>query len=37
LPRLDVLSPRMAHIIEGLSDDWRRLDARIDETLGLVR
>jgi transposase len=27
----DVLSPRMAHTIEGLCDDWRRLDARIDE------
>jgi transposase len=27
----DVLSPRMAHMIEGLCDDWRRLDARIDE------
>jgi transposase len=25
----DVVSPRMAHIIEGLCDDWR--DARIDE------
>lgn len=36
LPRIlaapgDVLSPRMAHIIQGLSDDWRRLDGRIDE------
>jgi transposase len=27
----DGLSPRMRHIIEGLCDDWRRLDARIDE------
>jgi transposase len=36
LPRIltapcDILSPRMAHIIQGLSDDWRRLDGRIDE------
>src|SRR5512140_1480381 len=36
LPRIlatpgDVLSARMAHIIEGLSDDWRRLDGRIDD------
>src|SRR5919112_3434545 len=33
LPRIlatppDILSPRMTHIIEGLSDDWRRLDGR---------
>ncbi len=26
----DVLSPRMLHIIEGLLDDWHRLDARIE-------
>ena len=36
LPRIlatpgDILSPRMTHIIEGLSDDWRRLDGRIEE------
>ncbi len=36
LPRIlsapcDTLSPGMAHIIQGLSDDWRRLDGRIDE------
>ena len=36
LPRIlagpsDVLSPRMAHIIEELAGDWRRLDERIDE------
>ena len=35
LPRLlaepcEVLSPRMARIIEGLASDWRRLDERID-------
>ena len=28
--RTDVLSPRMVHIIEDLSADWRRLDARIE-------
>src|SRR4051794_12428510 len=27
----DILSPRMAHMIEGLCDDRRRLDERIDE------
>jgi transposase len=27
----DILSPRMAHVMEGLCDDWRRLDERIDE------
>ncbi|WP_027576067.1 IS110 family transposase [Bradyrhizobium sp. WSM1743] len=26
----DVLSPRMVHILEDLSADWRRLDARIE-------
>jgi transposase len=36
LPRIlatpgDILSPRMTHIIESLSDDWRRLDGRIEE------
>jgi transposase len=25
----DVLSPRMGHLIEDLTDDWRRLEARI--------
>src|SRR3979490_1089740 len=28
--RTDVLSPRMLRILEGLSADWRRLDARIE-------
>jgi len=27
---LDVLSPRMVCVIEGLAEDWRRLDQRID-------
>src|SRR5437660_6727129 len=27
---LDVLSPRMVRVIEGLAEDWRRLDARIE-------
>jgi transposase len=36
LPRIlttppDVLSPRMAHVIEGLTEDWHRLDQRITE------
>jgi len=35
LPRIlaappEVLSPRMVRVIEGLSEDWRRLDERID-------
>ena len=35
LPRLlatppDVLSPRMVRVIEGLAEDWHRLDERID-------
>ena len=35
LPRMlatppDVLSPRIVHMIEGLAEDWRRLDQRID-------
>jgi transposase len=35
LPRIlaappEVLSPRMVRIIEGLTEDWRRLDERID-------
>ena len=28
--RTDVLSPRMLHLIEGLADDWRRLDEHIE-------
>jgi transposase len=28
--RTDVLSPRMVRIIEGLAEDWRRLDQRIE-------
>jgi transposase len=28
--RTDVLSSRMVWLVEGLTDDWRRLDARID-------
>jgi transposase len=28
--RTDVLSPRMLRIIEGLADDWHRLDERIE-------
>jgi transposase len=28
--RTDVLSPRMLHVIEDLTRDWRRLDARIE-------
>jgi transposase len=28
--RTDVLSPCMLHLIEGLADDWRRLDERIE-------
>jgi transposase len=30
LPRTDVLSPRMVHVIEALAGDWRRLDERIE-------
>ena len=35
LPRIlaappEVLSPRMVHLIEGLAEDWRRLDERIE-------
>ena len=29
--RSDVLSSRMQHVIEGLAEDWRRLDERIDK------
>jgi transposase len=28
--RTDVLSPHMLHLIEGLADDWHRLDERIE-------
>src|SRR6202040_2684982 len=28
--RSDVLSPRLVSVIEGLAEDWRRLDARIE-------
>jgi transposase len=28
--RTDALSPRMLHLIEGLADDWHRLDERIE-------
>ena len=39
--RTDVLSPRMARIIEDIVDDWDYLDERIervtDEIEGLVR
>jgi transposase len=28
--RTDVLSPRMVRVIEGLAEDWRRLDERIE-------
>jgi transposase len=36
LPRIlaappDVLSPRMMRVIEGLAEDWRRLDRRVEE------
>src|SRR6202045_4321317 len=39
LPRLlatppDVLSPRMVGVIEGLAEDWRRLDQRIEHLSG---
>jgi transposase len=41
LPRIlakpsDVLSVRMVHIIEGLTEDWRRLDERIDHLSGEI-
>jgi transposase len=29
--RTDTLAPRMVHLIEGLSDDWHRLDSRVDD------
>jgi len=39
LPRIlakpsDVLSARMVHVIESLTEDWRRLDERIDQLSG---
>jgi transposase len=34
--RTDVLSPRMVRIIEDLSTDWRRLDARIEGLSGEI-
>ena len=34
--RTDVLSPRVARIIEDLSADWRRLDARIEGLSGEI-
>ena len=33
----DVLSPRMAHAIEGLAGDWRWLDQRIEELSNEMR
>ena len=41
LPRIlaappDVLSPRMMHVIEGLAEDWRRLDQRVEELSGEI-
>src|SRR5438876_5011992 len=34
--RTEVLSPRMLHIIEGLADDWHRLDERIEALSGEI-
>ena len=41
LPRIlatppDVLSPRMVGVIEGLAEDWRRLDERIEHLSGEI-
>ena len=41
LPRLlatppDVLSPRMVGVIEGLAEDWRRLDERVEHLSGEI-
>ena len=41
LPRIlaaspEVLSPRMVRVIEGLAEDWRRLDERIDGLSGEI-
>ena len=35
--RTDVLSPRMIRLIEELSDDWRRLDDRVDAVTNEVQ
>jgi transposase len=32
----DVLSPRMVGVIEGLAEDWRRLDERIEHLSGEI-
>ena len=32
----DELSPRMIHMIEGLSDDWRHFDHRINDLTGEI-
>ena len=42
LPRIlatppDVLSPRMVRVIEGLAGDWRRLDERVEFSIGRDR
>jgi transposase len=34
--RTDVLTPRMTHMIEGLMQDWRHLDERIDAVTGEI-
>jgi transposase len=41
LPRIlatppDVLSPRMVRVIEALTEDWRRLDQRVEELSGEI-
>ena len=41
LPRIlatppDVLSPRIVRVIEGLAEDWRRLDERVDHLSGEI-
>ncbi len=41
LPRIlaappDVLSPRMVRVIEGLAEDWHRLDERVDHLSGEI-
>jgi transposase len=41
LPRIlatppDVLSPRMVCVIEGMAEDWRRLDGRVDHLSGEI-
>ena len=32
----DVLSPRMVCVIEGMAEDWRRLDERVDHLSGEI-